>query len=122
MNDTPDLPVWAAVMVGSFVLTGAFLTFIGCVGLVRLKSFYHRIHAPTIGTSFGTLMILTGSALCFSVTQERLAVHEALIFVFVSLTTPATFVMLARAALYRDRSEYNGNVPPPLDEVPDRAE
>jgi multicomponent K+:H+ antiporter subunit G len=34
-----------------------------------------------------------------------------LILVFVSLTTPVTLMLLARAALYRDRAEKNGNVP-----------
>ena len=116
MNAASDLPVWAAVLVALFVLTGAFLTLVGCIGLTRLNSFYFRIHAPTLGTSFGTLMILLGSVLYFSLTGERLAVHEALIFLFVTVTTPVTLMLLARAALYRDRAENNGNVPPPPDE------
>lgn len=116
MNAASDLPVWAAVLVALFVVTGAFLTLVGCIGLTRLNSFYFRVHAPTLGTSFGTLMILLGSALYFSVTGERLAVHEALIFVFVTVTTPVTLMLLARAALYRDRAENNGTVPPPPDE------
>jgi multicomponent K+:H+ antiporter subunit G len=116
MNAATDLPVWAAVLVGILVLTGAFLTLVGCIGLARLNSFYFRIHAPTLGTSFGTLMILIASVLYFSLTQKRPAVHEALIFVFVTVTTPVTLMLLARAALYRDRAERNGNVPPPPDE------
>ncbi|HTO04098.1 MAG TPA: monovalent cation/H(+) antiporter subunit G [Opitutus sp.] len=116
MNAAADLPVWAAVLVALFVLTGAFLTLVGCFGLTRLHSFYFRIHAPTLGTSFGTLMILLGSVLYFSLTQKRPAVHEALIFIFVTVTTPVTLMLLARAALYRDRAENNGTVPPPPDE------
>ena len=112
MNASVDLPLWAAALVAVLVLTGAVLTFLGCVGLLRLKTFYHRIHAPTLGTSFGTLLILLGSVLYFSITQKRLAVHEALIFVFVSVTTPVALMLLARAALYRDRAENNGSVPP----------
>ena len=112
-----DLPVWAAVLVALLVLTGAFLTLVGSFGLTRLHNFYFRIHAPTLGTSFGTLMILLGSVAYFSVlTGGRLAVHEVLIFVFVTATTPVTLMLLARAALYRDRAENNGNVPPPPDE------
>ena len=123
MNAVTDLPVWAAVLVAFFVLTGAFLTLLGCVGLMRLHTFYHRIHAPTLGTSFGTFMILLGSVVYFSLTQKRPAVHEALIFVFVTTTTPVTLMLLARAALYRDRAEKNGNVPPSPDEdVAGRAE
>jgi multicomponent K+:H+ antiporter subunit G len=116
MNAIAELPVWAAVLVALFVLIGAFLTFVGALGVARLNSFYFRIHAPTLGTSFGTLMILLGSVLYFSLTQQRPAVHEALIFVFVTATTPVTLMLLARAALYRDRAENNGTVPPPPDE------
>jgi multicomponent K+:H+ antiporter subunit G len=116
MNTASDLPVWAALLVGFCVLTGAFLTLVGCFGLTRLNSFYFRIHAPTLGTSFGTLMILLGSIVYFSLTQQRPAVHEALIFIFVTVTTPVTLMLLARAALYRDRAENNGNAPPPPDE------
>ena len=116
MNVPTDFPEWAAVLVAILVLTGAVLTLVGCIGLARLNSFYLRIHAPTLGTSFGTLMILLGSVLYFSLTQKRPAVHEALIFIFVTVTTPVTLMLLARAALYRDRAERNGNVPPPPDE------
>lgn len=116
MNAAAELPVWVAVLVAALVLVGAFLTLVGCIGLSRLSSFYFRIHAPTLGTSFGTLMILLGSVLYFSFTQERPAVHEALIFIFISVTTPVTLMLLARAALYRDRAEKNGHVPPPPDE------
>jgi multicomponent K+:H+ antiporter subunit G len=66
-------------------------------------------------------MILLGSVLYFSLTQERLAVHEALIFVFVTVTTPVTLMLLARAALYRDRAENNGHVPPPDEDVVGRT-
>jgi len=113
MTATTELPLWAAVLVASCVLLGAFFTLIGCLGLVRLKTFYHRVHAPTLGTSFGTLLVLVGSVMYFSLTQGRPAVHEALIFVFVSVTTPVTLMLLARAAIYRDRAEKNGNVPSP---------
>jgi len=43
-------------------------------------------------------------------------VHEVLIFIFVTVTTPVTLMLLARAALYRDRAENNGNVPATPDE------
>lgn len=114
MSAPAELPVWASVLVALFVLAGAFLALMGCIGLARLNSFYVRIHAPTLGTSFGTLLILLGSVLYFSLTEQRPAVHEVLIFVFVTVTTPVTLMLLARAALYRDRAEKSALVPPPL--------
>jgi multicomponent K+:H+ antiporter subunit G len=55
--------------------------------------------------------ILAGSALCFSVLEARPVVHEILIAVFVTLTTPVTLMLLVRAALYRDRTEGSRDVP-----------
>lgn len=107
-----ELPLWLAVLVGLCVLFGALLTLLGSIGLARFASFYERVHAPTLGTSLGAGFILLGSVLYFSITGQRLSVHEVLIFIFVSVTTPVTLMLLARAALYRDREEGNGNVPP----------
>ncbi len=107
----PDLPAWAAILVAILVVAGAALTLIGSIGLLRFKTFYDRLHPPTLGSSAGTLLIVAGSILCFSVLRSRLSVHEVLIALFVTLTTPVTFMLLARAALYRDRVEGNEGVP-----------
>ncbi len=106
-----DFPLWAALLIAFLVVGGAFLTLMGAIGLVRLTSFYERIHAPTLGTSFGALGILTASALLSSIGEGRFIVHEVLIFIFVSVTTPVTLMLLARAALYRDRAEGSKEVP-----------
>lgn len=107
----PDLPLWAAIAVAVLVVIGAAITLIGAIGLVRLKSFYDRVHAPTLGATLGVVFILLGSMLTFSVLQSRLVVHEILIGVFVTVTTPVTLILLVRAALYRDREESNEGVP-----------
>ena len=106
-----DLPVWAAILIAIIVVSGSLVTLLGSIGLAQLKTFYERLHAPTLGSSLGTFLILFGSVLYFSISGHRLLVHEILIFLFVSITTPVTLMLLARAALYRDRAEGNGNVP-----------
>lgn len=107
MNHAAELPLWAALLVAALVLFGAGLSLIGTVGLNRLNSFYERIHAPTLGTSWGTASIVLASMLCFSVLQSRPIFHEILIGIFVTVTTPVTLMLLGRATLYRDRSEGN---------------
>lgn len=111
MIQAPDLPSWAAIVVGLLVFVGAVITLLGAAGLLRLHSFYERVHAPTLGATSGMASILPGSALCFSVLQTRPVIHEILIALFVTLTTPVTLMLLARAAIYRDRSEANAGVP-----------
>ena len=108
----PDLPAWAALAVAVLAIAGAGITMIGSIGLLRFKTFYDRLHPPTLGSSYGTLLIVAASVLCFTVLRSRVSVHEVLIALFVTLTTPVTFILLARAALYRDRMEGNEDVPP----------
>jgi multicomponent K+:H+ antiporter subunit G len=111
MSDLSTFPEWAAVLVAVLVLAGAAITLVGTIGLARLSSFYQRIHAPTLGTSLGASLVLLASALYFSVAMERPVLHEVLIFIFILVTTPVTLMLLARAALYRDRAEGNEGVP-----------
>ena len=104
MNALAEVPLWAAIPVAAFLLVGAGLTLIGSFGLLRLPSFYDRIHAPTLGTSWGTAGIVLASMIFFSVVGGRPVLHELLIGVFVTVTTPVTLMLLGRAAVFRDRS------------------
>src|SRR3546814_18161331 len=63
------------------------------------------MHAPTLGTTVGVAAILMASMICFLVLQSRIVLHEVLIALFVTLTTPVTLMLLERAALYRYGSE-----------------
>lgn len=110
MIQAPELPLWAALLTAFFVLFGAAVTLIGSSGLLRLRNFHDRVHAPTLGTTLGTGSILISSMICFSVLQSRLVVHEILIALFVTVTTPVTLMLLARGALYRSRVE-SGETP-----------
>ncbi|WP_077959636.1 monovalent cation/H(+) antiporter subunit G [Ensifer adhaerens] len=120
MSHLTDLPVWAAVIVCGLTVLGAAVALIGSVGLIRFTSFYERLHAPTLATSGGVLMICTASIICFAVLQSRWVFHEILIIVFVVVTTPVTLMLLGQAALYRDRVEEQRGVP--LKQRPPREE
>jgi multicomponent K+:H+ antiporter subunit G len=109
--DPADLPLWAAIAVAFFLLFGASLALIGAIGFLRLPTFYQRIHPPTLGTSWGIGGVMMASMIYFSVSTGGLVIHEILVGIFVTVTTPVTYMLLARAALHRDRSEKNGIVP-----------
>lgn len=121
MTHFEDLPLWAALVISGFVMIGSTLTLLGGIGLVRLKSFYQRLHAPTLGYSYGTLLIILASMLMFSLLETRAVVHELTIGIFVLITTPITLLMLGRAALRRDRDAKLGHdevVPPHVRTAP----
>ena len=111
MTQALELPAWAAVLTALLVLTGAGLTLLGAIGTLRFDSFFQRVHAPTLGTSWGTGAIVLASMICFTVLGSRPVVHEILIGVFITVTTPVTLMLLARAALYRDREEGHPDAP-----------
>ncbi|MGQ3279941.1 MAG: monovalent cation/H(+) antiporter subunit G, partial [Shinella sp.] len=100
MEHASELPAWAAILVSFFLVIGASLALIGTIGFVRLPTFYERIHAPTLGTSWGTGGIVMASMIFFTVLSTRPVVHEILIGIFVTVTTPVTLMLLARAALH----------------------
>ena len=51
MTAAGTLPAWAALLTALLVLVGAAVTLIGALGLLRLGTFYARVHAPTLGTT-----------------------------------------------------------------------
>jgi multicomponent K+:H+ antiporter subunit G len=103
MTHLEALPLWAAIPAALFLVLGAGLTLIGTIGLARLPSFYTRLHAPTLGTSWGTAGVVIASIIVFSVGSGRPVLHELLIGLFVTVTTPVTLMLLGRATLYRDK-------------------
>ncbi len=105
MNLAPDLPPAAALAVAVLALIGAGVALTGALGLLRFKTFYDRVHPPTLSTSLGLFSIVLASIVTFSVLGTRLAIHELLLFFFVTMTLPVSMMLLARAALFRDRVE-----------------
>lgn len=106
-----DLSLPVALAVAFFLLLGAALALIGAIGFLRLPTFYERLHAPALGTSWGIGGIMLASMIYFSVASSSLVLHEILIGTFVTFTTPITFMLLARAALHRDRTARSHGVP-----------
>ncbi len=88
------------IFVSLLILAGAIFTFIGSLGLVRLKDFYTRIHGPTKATTLGVGSLLIASALYFSYLEKSTSLHEVLVTLFLFVTAPVSAHMLTKAALH----------------------
>ena len=110
MIGTP-LPWWAEALTALLVVAGAAFAAIGSFGLVRLPTFFRRIHAPTLGATLGVWCVTGATIVYFSVQGFHLFLHALLIALFVALTAPVTTIFLMRAALFRERQK-GGDVPP----------
>jgi len=102
MNEGMDAPSLATILTATLLIAGAAVTLIGSFGLLRLRGFYQRVHAPTLGTTLGTIFITTASMIYFSALGTRPVLHELLVIVFIITTTPITLMVLVRAARFRD--------------------
>lgn len=109
---TTDMPLWAEIVTAVLVLAGSLLALIGAVGLLRLPTFFQRVHAPTLGSTLGCWCLVLATIVYFSVKDGSLSVHALLIGLFIALTAPVTTVFLLRAALFRQRRAGNSDVPP----------
>lgn len=108
MTPPADLPAWAALTTAVLVILGAGVALIGSIGLLRLGNFYQRVHAPTLGATIGAGAILVASMVFFSALDGRPVLHEILIAVFLTVTTPVTLILLVKATHRRGLEE-----PPP---------
>ena len=108
-----DLPMWAQILVASLVFCGALIALIGSMGLWRLKSYFERVHSPSIIATMGCWLIMHATWIYFSVSGQGFVMHSVLIAIFVAVTVPITTIFLMRAALFRARRA-GESVPPTL--------
>jgi multicomponent K+:H+ antiporter subunit G len=103
-----ELSALPAVLTAVFLVSGAAVMLVGALGLLRLRTFYERVHAPTLGTTLGTASIAIASMIYFSALGMGPVLHELLIIVLVITPTPIGLMILVNAALFRDKSENDG--------------
>ena len=96
-----ELSPWLAIPAAILLVAGGLLTLIGTAGLLRLQTFYARMHAPTMGTTLGTGCVVLASMLVSSAVADRPVIHELLIGAFLTLTAPVTAILLMRASRTR---------------------
>jgi len=88
------------ILLAVLILLGGLFTFIGSLGLVRLRDFYSRLHGPTKATTLGVGSLLIASMVHFSLRGEGLSLHELLVTFFLFITAPVSAHLLSKAALH----------------------
>lgn len=96
---------WVA---SALIVIGGLFCFLGSLGLVRLPDVFMRLHGPSKATTLGIGCIALASMLWFTLRDGVPSLHELLIILFVSLTTPVSAQLVARAALHRQLPRWRG--------------
>jgi multicomponent K+:H+ antiporter subunit G len=107
----PSLVVEAIVAI--LVVASGLLSLLGALGLLRLPTFFQRMHPPALASTLATWCAALATLVYFSSIGSRLAPYPWVIVVLVAITAPITTVLLARAALFRGRAA-GGALPPPV--------
>jgi multicomponent K+:H+ antiporter subunit G len=98
---TTPLPLWVTIPGTVLLVVGGLLTVIGSIGLIRLESFFARMHGPSLGNTLGAGCVLISSMLTSSALLDRVVLHEIVIAACVFINSPVTAMLLMRAAAYR---------------------
>ena len=108
MTQLLDVVVVCLLAISSlFILVGAF-------ALIKLPTFFQRIHGPTKASTLGVGGILITSILYHAMVGNSFHPRELLITLFLFMTAPISAYMMARAAFSRmQRAGGDASLPPP---------
>ena len=107
------MPPLGEIIVSVLLLGSGVVVLVAALGLLRLKDFFLRMHAPALASTLAAWIVTLASIVHFSTRGGGLALHVWLIIIVLSITAPVTTIVLARAALFR-RRQAGDALPPPL--------
>lgn len=94
-----------SIIAAALIVLSGIVTFTGTLGLVRLRHFYSRMHAPTLGNTLGVFCLLVAMVLIYSFVHKKFLIHPLLITALLIVTSPVTAILLMRAGIKRERNE-----------------
>jgi multicomponent K+:H+ antiporter subunit G len=101
------------LVVAALLLFSGLVVLVAALGLWRLPDFFLRMHAPALASTLAAWLVALASVVHFSFRDGGLSLHAWLVVIVLSITTPVTTLVLARAALFRRRVA-GDPLPPPL--------
>jgi multicomponent K+:H+ antiporter subunit G len=105
---------WSEWVVAGLLIGSGGIVLVAALGLVRLGDFFTRMHAAALVSTLAAWTVSLASIIHFTAgTGGMPALHTGLVVIVLSITAPVTTIVLARAALFRQRRA-GENLPPPL--------
>jgi multicomponent K+:H+ antiporter subunit G len=92
------------LLVSMLLLASGILVLTAAAGLWRLRDFFLRLHAAALANTLALWAAAFASAVHLGASTARLALHHWVIVILLAITAPITTMLLARAALFRQRA------------------
>jgi len=107
-------PLWVQWLAAALIVIGSLFALAGALGLVFLKKGFQRLHPPALASTCGAWCISGAALAYFSALERTPALYVWLIPILLAITVPVSTLLIARAALFRQRQINDPDVPPPL--------
>ena len=108
---------WVEVVVSVLLVASGVLSVIAAVGIVRMPTFFRRLHPPALANTLGAWCVALASIVYFTALDGRLSLQAWLVNILLAITAPITTVLLSRAGLFRKRQD-GDEVPEPMLQPP----
>jgi multicomponent K+:H+ antiporter subunit G len=95
------MSLFAEILISALLVVGGLFGFIGSYGLWKLDDPMKRLHGPTKATTVGVGAALIASMIQARVVEGRLSWQEALVAIFLFVTSPITAHFLSKANIHR---------------------
>jgi multicomponent K+:H+ antiporter subunit G len=111
-------PLWVQWLAAALIVIGSLFALAAALGLAVLRDGFQRLHPPALVSTCGA-WCMSGAALAyFSALEHSPALYVWLIPILLAITVPISTLLIARAALFRQRQACDPGVPPPLQAAP----
>jgi multicomponent K+:H+ antiporter subunit G len=107
------VPPAVEMVVALLLVASGVLALIAAAGLLHLRRFFQRMHPPALASTLAAWCVTVASVIHFSALSTQLVLYPLVINLLVAITAPVTTLLLARAALLRQRRA-GADAPPPL--------
>jgi multicomponent K+:H+ antiporter subunit G len=111
---TAAASLWVQWLAAALIVTGSLFALPAALGLAILKDGFQRLHPPALASTCGAWCISGGALAYFSALEHAPAFYVWLIPILLAITVPVSTLLIARAALFRQRQAGDAGVPPPL--------
>ncbi|KAF0676156.1 Na+/H+ antiporter subunit G [Profundibacterium mesophilum] len=91
-------------LIAALLLSGAFFTLVGSIGLLKLNSPMSRLHGPTKASTLGVGSLLMAS-MVRAFAHDDGSLHEVLVMAFLFVTAPISGNFIAKVHLHKLRGK-----------------
>ncbi|MDR0458814.1 MAG: Na+/H+ antiporter subunit G [Burkholderiaceae bacterium] len=118
---TAAAPLWVQWLAAALIVIGSLFALAAALGMVLLRDGFQRLHPPALASTCGAWCMSAAALAYFSALERAPALYVWLIPALLAIAVPVSTLLIARAALFRQRQAGDPGAPPPFQTGPPPA-